>query len=145
MRGWIADQEAHGHFRVKMVLAFKILLGIKRQSINPRFKGRTRSEQLRNPAVFVGNAFACKNKEARSGPTLQSHRDPLRRAAFGGIENVCTNPDHALSNFSMRRRVILFCSSAAARSSRSGELDKRDRKNASISSALFPLAHTMKM
>ena len=48
-------------------------------------------------------------------------------------------------SFSSRMRVIFCCSPAAMRSSSAGSLFSRERRMPSISAALLPVAHTMKM
>jgi hypothetical protein len=50
-----------------------------------------------------------------------------------------------LQQFPKRMRVILRCSPAAIFSSQGGSLTSRASSRASISSAVLPVAHTIKM
>ena len=145
MRGQIAYQEAHCNLRIKVVLVFEIIANIKRQSIDSGFQGGAAGQQLRDTAIIVRDAFTRSYKLSAGRHMLGSHPDSLCRSTPRRIEDVRADPAHAVSSLSNRKRMILFCSSAAARISCSGVFGRRDRKIASISWAVFPVAQTMKM
>jgi len=145
MRGRISHQELHSDLRIEGGVVAEIVAGMERQSIDPGFECCAASEQLRNPAIAIGDAFARSHEVSVRRQAFGSYADSLRRLAFGRIENVGADSVHAVISFCSRSKVILFCSSAATRISCSAEFDRRDRRIANISSAFFPLAHTMKM
>lgn len=145
MSGWIGYQELHRYFPIEHGVASKIIAEMEREPIDTCLQGFPAGQQLRNAASRVGNAFARNYEVAVRRNVFRGHPHALRRYALSRIENVRTDSIHAVSSFSSRSRVILFCSSAATRISWSGKFAKRDRKIVSISSALFPLADTMKM
>lgn len=102
-------------------------------------------KKVPHSSVGVSNAPAEKLPVAGVGQTLQNDGDALCRSAQAGVENVGGDSAHGFSNFLRRNRVIFFCSSAAIASSLSGSLGRRDCSKASISSALLPVAQTMKI
>ena len=111
------------------------------------------------PAAAVAEAIRYKTYEGAAGENPQwqilqhmanrfePHRDGSRRQAALEIEHVRRDPAHPppSSSLSSLSRVIFICSSAAIRISRSGEWGRRARSSESISSALLPVAHTMKI
>src|SRR5206468_2019740 len=103
-------------------------------------------QKLAHPPVLVGSALADGLPRAHGAGALERDGDVGRRTTAGGVENV--RGDRAHCGFIIlrnRRRVIFFCSSAAMSNSSAGGLSNRSFKIASISSADFPVAQTIKM
>ena len=98
--------------------------------------------KVADAAVGVGDSGAEHFVAAR-----ECDANAVRWFAGSGVQHVRAQCAHesvsSTNNFSKRRRVIFRCSSAATRSSTFGELWRRPRASASISSALLPVAHTM--
>src|SRR3954451_18762539 len=67
-----------------------------------------------------------------------------RRLSLADIQYMCSYLAHVI-NFCKRIKVILLCSSAAMAISAFGTLDKRASKRLNISTALFPVAFTIKI
>jgi hypothetical protein len=72
------------------------------------------------------------------GLDFERDLDACGRAAGGGVQDVGGE-----SSLCSRRRVICRCCSAAARISAAGSFCIRRLRIASISAAVFPVAHTM--
>src|SRR5258706_14141790 len=145
MSGWIAHVEQHGHFRIKAFLRFEIFGGREGQPVRRRLQCLAVSQESRNAAIFVGDATADFNPSTFQRSAFQHYTYALRRQPLRRIQNMRADSTHTVSSFSKRKQVILFCSAAATRISSSGGFSRRDCRIASISSALLPVAHTMKM
>src|SRR5206468_12868420 len=103
--------------------------------------------QVAGAAVGVGGALGERHPALVGGAHLEPDRDPGGRPAGGGVEHVGGDAAHRRppSIWSSLRLVIFHCSPAAFPISIAGSLPRRSLSRASMSSALLPVANTMKM
>lgn len=128
-------------------LRAEIVAGSEREAVETGIEPRARLDEVAHAAIVVRDAVAERGPAALGALDLEPHGHASRREPGLEIEHVSGDPAHsdAFSSFSSLSRVIFICSSAAVPISYSGGLGIRARSRASIWSALFPVAQTMKI
>jgi len=137
----IVDAKGDGHFRINTwpALASEICARIEGKPIRSCF---LTPREFAAPSIRIG----CAHHNVEPCIVLalfQPQCDADGRLAEHCIKDMRRNCTHSISHFPKRICVICRCCSAASCNSVSLVLPSRRRRIASISSALFPVAHTM--
>lgn len=124
----------------------EIRADVEAKAVDSLAERRLARHEIRNATIAVRRAASHHGVVARP---LERDADTDGGFSERGVQHVCADRAHdarsGLKSFSSLRRVIFRCSSAATRSSLSGSLPMRSLASDNISSADFPLAHTIKM
>src|SRR3954454_3208379 len=141
----VPDEEDDRDFRIEAfdLLLFEIDFGPEGEAVDPPRQRGAGGQELADAAVLVRPGFADL-PPALILADFKKDGHAARRPSPRGVQDVRCDAAHTRI-FSSRRFVIFRCSSAATRSSVSGSLSSRARSRPSISSALLPVAQTMKM
>src|SRR5579871_911624 len=117
---------------------------LKTQSVDARLEGSFPCCQRRNSTVGVGRSSCQLGPAAFAVAEVQCDSQSSCGPAMSRIQYVGAQGTHEPS-FCKRNRVILACSPAAISSSFSATLGSRSWSRASISTAVLPVAQTMKI
>lgn len=139
--------ESDRDFLVKTVdlAVSEISFDIEYETVNRRRQLITGGQEIVRSSIAVGFLTSDGFPPAIMRLAIEPYKDPGRGPADRYIKNVCCYSAHSDKSFLSRISVIFFCSFAAMAISVSRSLPSRDRQSSSISSALFPVAQTMKI
>lgn len=143
---WVADEKRNDDLGIKRRSAggLKVTGGVEAELVGRRGQGSLVGHEVADATVDITDAPGQVRPEPVRGPNEKDDGYTPRRDAEGKIEDVRGDRTHEQS-FPSRIRVIRACSTEAIRSSVAGSLPERSRSNDSISSAVFPVAQTMKI
>ena len=141
----VAHRESDRDFLIETVYLAVAEIGadFESETVNCRDQGLAFTKQIACSAVIVGFLNSDSFPVAIIRLTIELHRDAGRGLADRNIKNMRGYCAHGDKSFFKRISVIFSCSAAAIPISVSRSFPSRAWQSSNISSALFPVAHTM--